>query len=122
MEADASIVTSFDSDSAVIGQAVWEALLLFRSAPNLGSPKKRDWPAYRASGAKSVRAFEDQFVRVSVEAFPCVLRLEAVVLCRAANELFVGGFISNACEFNELGALIYQVSRSAIYVMEQEFG
>jgi hypothetical protein len=64
----------------VLGQSVWEALLSFRSFSepvNLRAHKKTDWPAFRASGMKTVRQFEDSFVRVSVEAFPCNLRIES---------------------------------------------
>jgi hypothetical protein len=38
-----------------------------RKSRNLRTAKMTDWPAYRASGAKSVRAFEEQFIYVAVE-------------------------------------------------------
>ena len=71
-----------DAPSETLGQSVWESLLLFRKRPglNLRPIKKSDWPTYRASGIKSIREFEDQYVRVSVVAFPIVLRVEATVL------------------------------------------
>ena len=121
VEAEATADRPFTSDSEVLGQSVWEALLRFQVSPQLGSHKKTDWPAFRASGAKSVRAFEYEFVRVAVEAFPCVLRVEATVPCNGADGLFVGRYISNACEFEELGELIQQVSRCSIIVRDQEF-
>jgi hypothetical protein len=121
VESEAIAVMSFESETSLLGQSVWKALLLFRSAPNLGSSKKTDWPAFRASGAKSVRVFEDEFVRVSVEAFLCVLRVEAAVPCKAADGLFVGRFITNACEFEEFGELLHHASRCSFQVMEQEF-
>jgi hypothetical protein len=121
VETEAMSVMPFESESFNVGQAVWAALLRFRSSPNLGSAKKTDWPAFRASGVKSVRAFEVDFVRLGVEAFPCVLRIEAAVPCKAANGLFVGRFITNACAFEELGDVLHQASRCSLHVMEQEF-
>jgi hypothetical protein len=121
VEADATAVQPFNTEVDVVGQSVWEALLLFQVSPQLGSHKRTDWPAFRVSGAKSVRAFEYEFVRVAVEAFPCFLRVEAAVPCSGADGLFVGRYISNACEFDELGELIHQVSRCSIFVREQEF-
>jgi hypothetical protein len=121
VEAEATAVQPFKSGSEVLGQSVWEALLRFHVSPQLGSPKKTDWPAFRASGEKSVRTFEYEFVRVAIEAFPCVLRVEATVPCTAADGLFVGRYISNACEFEDLGELIQQVCRCSTFVRDQEF-
>jgi hypothetical protein len=107
-----------------LGQSVWQALLCFRSISgplDLSSRKKTDWPAYRASGAKSVRQFEDCFVRVSVEAFPCLLRIEAGVLAKVAERLFVGGYLSNACQFEALGELIQLVCRGSLLIAEHEY-
>jgi len=113
----------WDSPSEALGQNVWESLLLFRSTPNLNlrSIKKTDWPAYRASGTKSVREFEDNYVRVSVLASPGVLRVEATVPGDAGRGLFVGRVISNACEFEHLGDLIHLASRCSLLIAEQEF-
>ena len=96
-----------DAAPESLGQSVWEALLSFCSISepvNLRSYKKTDWPAFRASGMRSVRQFEDSFVRISIEAFPCTLRVEAYVLAQAAEDLFVGRHISNACQFEALGS------------------
>ena len=113
-----------DAPSEILGQSVWEALLQFRSIPeplNLRSSRKTDWPAYRASGAKSVSQFEATFVCVSVEAFPCTLRVEADVLATDAEGLFVGRYISNACEFEDLGELIRMVARGRRLLAEHLF-
>lgn len=120
VEAEA-VVQPFNSDSEMLGQSVWEALLLFHLSPYLGPPKKTDWLAFRASGAKSVRAFEWEFVHVAIEAFPCFLRVQAKVPCNAADGLFVGRYITNACHFEDLGELIQQVCRCASLLREQEF-
>jgi hypothetical protein len=114
----------WDSPAEVLGQNVWESLLLFRKTPglNLGSSKKSDWPAYRASSVKSIREFEDKYARVSVIAFPCVLRVEATVPGDLAEGLFVGRAISNACEFEQLGDLIRLSSRCSVRIADEEFG
>ncbi len=59
----------------VLGQTVWESLLQFKRTPNLNprATEKTDWSAYRASGAKSVRAFEEEYLRISLTAFASVL-------------------------------------------------
>lgn len=113
-----------DAPADTLGQSVWEALLSFRASasPDLASRKKTDWPAYRASGVKTVRAFEGGYVHVSVEAFPCVLRVEATVPARAAEGLFVGRFITNACDFGTLGELIQLVCRCSLQIAEREYG
>lgn len=41
------------------------------------SRKKTEWPAYRTSGARSVRAFEDDYIRISVVGLRGVLRVQA---------------------------------------------
>ena len=90
--------------------------------PNIRSRNKTEWPAYRASGARSVRAFEDDYVRISVVALPCVLRVLADVPVRAADELFVGRLITNSCQFDVLGELIHIVFRCSLHLAEKEFG
>ena len=112
---------AWETATDVLGQCVWEALLGFREDTNLGSSKKTDWPAYKASGARSVRSFEEDFVRVKIEAFPCVLRVEAYVPAKAAEDLFVGRHITNACDFSGLGDLIHLVYRSSLHIMEKEY-
>src|SRR5262245_44118908 len=59
----------WETTSEVLGQCIWETLLRFRAVPHLGSSgsgKKTEWPAYQASGSKTVRAFEEDFVRCSI--------------------------------------------------------
>jgi hypothetical protein len=92
IEREPSAILSSDCSTEMLGQAVWESLLQFRRVPNL-NPRSRtlaDWPAYRASRMKSFRAFEDEYVHVSVTALPSVLRVSAIVPVKAADGLFVG--------------------------------
>jgi hypothetical protein len=114
----------WDAPQKALGRSVWEALLRFRSIPeplDLRLYKKTDWLAYRTSGAKSVRAFEERFVRVSVEALPGVLKVKADVPVKAAGGLFVGHQISNACEFEALTELIQLVCRCSLQIARGEY-
>ena len=122
-EQDDPVSMPSDAPNEILGQSVWEALLRLRYTPgvNLRSQKKTDWPAYKASGCKSVRAFEDEFVRVSVRGFPAVLRVEATVPCPAAKGLFVGRDITSGCDFESLGELIRLVYRCGLQLADQEF-
>ena len=122
VEREPTSILSFKSDFAILGQAVWESLLRFRSDPTVGPQKKTDWPAFKASGMKGVHAFESEYVYVSVEAFPGVLRVEARVPCKEAHELFVGRFITNSCDFEYLGELLHQTARCSMAIRNTEFG
>lgn len=54
--------------SGDIGAAVKSAFCAFSTrARDLRSVKKSDWPAFRASGCKSMRQFEAEFRRIHIE-------------------------------------------------------
>jgi hypothetical protein len=112
-----------ESGPEALGETVWGALLLFRRDPTLDlrSRKKSGWPAHRAAGMKSMRGFESEFVRVSVHAFPSVLRVEAAVPAASANGLFVGRYITASCEFQDLGDLIRLACRCCVRIGREEF-
>ena len=122
-EQDDPVSMPWDVPNERLGQSVWEALLLLRHTPgvNLRSQKKADWPAYRASGCKSVRAFEEEFVRVSVRGLSTILRVEGSVPAPAAKGLFVGRDITSACDFESLGELVRLVHRCSLQLATHEF-
>jgi hypothetical protein len=105
----------------MLGERIWEALLLFRKSSEFGPHKLTDWPAYKASRAKTVRDFEAEYVRIIVVSFPCVLRLEGVIPNQFASGLFVGREISNACDFEDLGALLRLIYRCALRLENEDF-
>ena len=121
-----------DSPSETLGQGVWEALLRFGATPegDLTPYTEREWPAYRASGCKSLRAFEEEFVEVRVRVTSFLKLGQLCVEARVRNELLpqtlrlprqgagllVGRDIGSACEFESLGDLILLVSRCGIQV------
>jgi hypothetical protein len=66
-EQDRPIVLSVDCGGDV-GAAVKSAFAAFSTrAQDLRSAKKSDWPAFRASGCKSIKQFEAEFRRIHVE-------------------------------------------------------
>ena len=121
VEAKPIVVEPWILHDEAFGQLIWESLLLFRSAPEYGPNKKTEWPAFQASGMKSVHSFEDEFAHIVVEAFPCFLRVEGTVRRSVTEGFFVGKYITNACEFEELGALVHLVYRSVQFLENQEF-
>jgi hypothetical protein len=70
---------------------------------------------------RSVREFESEFVRVSVHAFPSVLRVEAAIPVASAEGLFVGRYITAGCEFQDLGELIRLACRCSLQIAREEF-
>lgn len=119
VEADATAVQPFKSGSEVLGQSVWEARPSpFPCFPTTRITKENRLARISRIRRKSVRTFEYEFVRVAIEAFPCILRVEATVPCSAADNLFVGRYISNSCEFEDLGELIRQVCRCSTVIRD----
>ncbi len=117
VDAVPSATEELDCTDELLGQRTWEALLRFRSDPgNFGPIKQTEWPAYRASGLRAIRSFQSEYLRVTVEAFPCALRIEGFVPGANSEGLFVGKWLSNACEFEELGENVRLVDRSARYL------
>jgi hypothetical protein len=120
-EQEPRAVLPYGGPTEVLGKTVWESLLQFKRTPNLNlrATKKTDWPAYRASGAKNVRAFEEEYLRISLTAFPSVLRVEAAVPTPDADGLFVGRLITIACQFEALGELLHVVFRCGQHLAQQ---
>ena len=56
-------------DAAALGQAIRDALdrCVFQPEFNLAGKKRTDWPAYRASGCRSVREFEQRFAPILIQ-------------------------------------------------------
>jgi hypothetical protein len=131
-EQDGPISIPWDSPSETLGQRVWEALLEFGRTPesNLKPYAERDWPAYRASGCKSLSAFVDEFLEVRVRVTSFLWAGTLCVEARVPNELLpmmlrrprgtagllVGRDIGSNCTFESLGDLILLVCRCGVYV------
>lgn len=54
-----------------LGTVVMESMNLFslkeRTAPNLRDAKLTDWPAFKHSKSKSVKAFEQEYIRIYID-------------------------------------------------------
>ena len=67
-EPDYAVLLPPSSTAASVGQAIMDLLGRFcRKDRNLRNYKKSEWPAFRASGLKSIRAFEQDYSFVAVE-------------------------------------------------------
>lgn len=121
VETQPCVIDEWAVDDEVFGQHVWETLLLFKESPDFGSGKGTDWPAYKASGLRTLWSFEEKFVRIIVECLPCILRLEGSVPTKDAKGLFVGRVIPIACEFEDLGAVLRLICRSARRLADEDY-
>ena len=107
--------------AADLGKAGWDALLRFKHVESPTPRKLTEWPAFRESGAKSVREFERAFTCVRIEALPGTLRVEGLVPVPAADGLFVGRYVTNVCDAHQLGELVLVVTRCVLHVAEAEY-
>jgi hypothetical protein len=80
LEIDDVTVLDASITNEVLGQTVCAHLLRFvrKEPPNQRNAKRTDWPAFRASGARSVIGFEEKAWRAHVETVgPLVLDITA---------------------------------------------
>jgi hypothetical protein len=107
-EFDAPIVEAEPVDEERLGEMALQALLAFRSEPvlSLADHKRTDWTTYKASGAKSVKAFEASSVTVQLRTEFTMIRLEAGVSSLGLGTFAVRGYAPLAVEHDELGRLL----------------
>lgn len=91
-ERDDGVVAVPARDAVAIGRAVREALdgTVYETEFNYRESKKTDWPAFRASGCRSVAAFERQFGRFYItgsDASNTLYRIESPVIGRFSLRL-----------------------------------
>ena len=98
-----------------LGYVAFQSLLSYRSepVPNLRDFKRTDWVTYRASGAKSVRAFEASSTRVSIATDRDDLRIEAQHQLTDESCFSVRGSVGIDAEHEELGALLRKLVAEA---------
>jgi hypothetical protein len=101
-------------DPSEIGTAVFLALGTSGVRPkNLRETKLTDWPAFRASGATSVRRFEADYIALKVEgANDANLVFTITGLPFKGSELEVGATAPNACSSENLGDVVGKVYRA----------
>lgn len=93
-----------------LGRHAREALLRCeRKDRNLRGYKASEWPAYRASGMKSIRQFEKTCYRVEITTLPCFIEVKGVP--PLSKDIHLGGYVSIAAEAADLGSLILRIVR-----------
>lgn len=105
---------------ASVGQAVVDVLDRFcRKDRNLRDYKKTEWPAFRASGLKSVRAFEQEFSYVALDRDERRLTLSRFEQDRAAVDTVHLGPGSSP---EDIGAGLIKIAQRAGFDLRSEPG
>ncbi len=122
-EIHAELVRPFVADEPLgneqLGKLAFDALLAFEAKipPSLRDAKRRDWPAFRASGAKSVGQFEAESLGVSIETINTTMRVEAFPLMTNEPNLAVRAYCSPSSLHEELGSLLRLLLRGVDALM-----
>jgi|GEM_PF-4668228 len=100
-----------------LGRKAYETLLRCdRKDRNLRDHKANDWEVYRASGAKSLRQFARQTIRIDLKTFPVAIEVQgwppqSEVWNINGLGMHVRAFANLGCEDMELGTLILRIVR-----------
>jgi hypothetical protein len=93
-----------------LGRHAFETLLdCERKDRNLRNYKMSEWPAYRASGMRSIRQFEKSFIRTELRTHPCYIEVEGSPTPN--GDIHVGGFVTISALDADLGSLILRIVR-----------
>ncbi len=107
-EQDKATLLEAPLDSVELGRQARAALIAFDvKIQDLRYRKASDWSAYRISGLKSVREFEQSAIRITIETINTTLRLEGWPTNN--SKVFAGGYISPSAEHSEMGSLIKRI-------------
>ena len=107
-EQETPIVLPFDSPIEEIGQLAKASLIKCEKASkDLRAMKESDWPAYKASRAKSLKEFKSNYVGIWIQTINANIRIEGHPI--GSEQIFVGAYIAPACESNKLGTLLMQI-------------
>jgi hypothetical protein len=109
------IVLDANTTDESLGLALCDKLLEFKPRNNqdLSRSKLDDWPAYKASGAKSGKAFEQKSTYVYVTTINSAIHIEAAP--RATNEQNLKALCSipNGRSHSEIGAAVRKAINAA---------
>ena len=107
-EQDTPIMIDRPLSSDELGKLAVAALITFAIKDrNLRDTKKTDWPSFKVSGIKSVRAFESAAIRLSVGTVNANLQIRGWP--SADDAIHVATCAAPAVQHSELGRLIMQV-------------
>lgn len=109
-ESGPPVSLSLSSPNEEIGRAIHQKLMECCVVPfeTLTGRKLSEWPCYVASGAKTIREFEEKSIRISVNTINCAIRLEAQPT-HTLRKLFVGASHSIGAPPEELGESVKNV-------------
>lgn len=107
VETGTPAVLPISATDEAIGTAVIDKLLECCAIPYEPNIEKKisEWPCYVSSGAKSIRYFEENSIRIGIETINSAIQIEAKPVTTNKN-LFVGASHSLGCAPQELGASI----------------
>ncbi len=104
-----------DTSDDELGLALCDKLLEFR--PELEDPrpsrKLTDWAAFKASGAKTVKSFENKSTFVYVRTVNTAIDIEAAPRVTLEKELKARCVISNTSSHSEIGRAIRKAIKAA---------
>jgi hypothetical protein len=100
----------------VLGAAAREVLARFcRKDRNLSGSKLTDWPAFKASGLRSVKQFEASYLRIHVMAVnEAALIFEATAFPPKESEITLRVTFTKGNSSEEVGALLLRLVTSCI--------
>lgn len=106
-------VLATDVDDETLGRTICDHLLAFRprSPDNMRDQKLTDWPAYKASGAKSVKRFEENAWMVFVDTVNSTVRFEASPYRSHHQAVFAAG--RAGLDHADIGATLKRVLTAA---------
>ncbi|WP_417705780.1 hypothetical protein [Rheinheimera aquimaris] len=108
-------VLDVNAADAAIGLAVYDKLLKFKakSIELRPSGKLEDWPAYKASGAKTGNFFESNSIFVYFRTFNTVINMDAAPRISLEKSLKAHCSIPNGISHLEIGREIRKVIKAA---------
>lgn len=107
-----------DVENAELGRMVCDHLLCFdpKSPNNMLGMKLTDWPAYQASGAKSVKSFEENSWMIHVTTVNTAIDIEAAPRLSLHSEICVRGVTTPSHE--DIGATIRKTLAAGMVLRE----
>ncbi len=100
-------------EDAALGEKVCDGLFRFeaRDVPPMAGRKKSDWPSYRKSGARSMKAFERRLTWVRIQTRNGELIFDAYPALTNHPGVSVNGMLAISASHAEIGALLRRVVR-----------
>ena len=109
------LVLATDASDEQLGLALCDQLLQYTPKEDQNRPKSTlsNWEAYKASGAKSARSFEENAMFVYVMTINTAINIEAAPRVSNEQELVAQCSISNGRNHAEMGVAVRKAIRAA---------